>query len=442
MSTIFAVATPPGKSGVAIIRVSGEKAQQALDCFGVSKNLEPRKAKLCKLYLPTKYQLNGFKILDEALVLYFPGPNSFTGEDLIELHLHGSKAIIGLALQVLSEQPGFRMAEPGEYTKRAFFSGKMDLTKIDGLIDVINSDTTFQLCQAMRQMQGELEALYEGWRKELINILCHVEAHIDFPDEDLPETLVDIAQKTVDNLIIAIDKHIDDNKRGIRIREGVYVAILGSPNAGKSTLLNYLAQRDVAITSNIAGTTRDIIEVNLDLGGVAVTIADTAGIRNTNDEIEKIGVDKAIKNAKLADVKIVIFDATLPIEEDILKLIDEQTLVVANKIDLVEASEGFVEQCMQVSLSKNIGLNELLEELTNRVQAMVGVSSDPVITRERYRGYLVRCLEALKTFNLDLPIEIAAEELRYAADSIGKITGKIDVEEVLDEIFRNFCIGK
>jgi tRNA modification GTPase len=330
-ATIFALASGAGRAGVAVIRVSGSDAARAfLELTG--RNLpEARRMTLARLSDPRDKRL-----LDEALAAWFPGPDSFTGEDVVEFHLHGGRAVIAAILETLAALPGFRPAEPGEFTRRAFEKGKLDLTAAEGLADLVNAETEAQRRQAFRQMQGELGALYESWRNRLVRALAHLEASIDFSDEELPAGLLDGIAREATELRATIAAHLDDRRRGERLRDGIHVAILGAPNAGKSSLLNRLARRDAAIVSEIAGTTRDVVEVHLDLGGYPLVVADTAGLRDGGDPIEREGVRRARLRAEEADLKLAVFDAALwpAVDASTARMVDDSTIVVLNKTDL------------------------------------------------------------------------------------------------------------
>jgi tRNA modification GTPase len=435
--TIFALSTAPGKAGVAIIRISGPLAHETIKHFGYHAPIIARYATLVKLCSPETNAM-----IDEALVLYFPAPHSFTGEDIIELQCHGSRAVIAEIIDSLSAMPGLRLAHPGEFSRRAFTNGKMDLTRAEGLADLVDAETRAQHRQAVRQMSGELEQLYEHWRKQLIHILAFIEAYIDFPDEDLPPSVIKEVTDDVASLAHSLELHLADNRRGQKIRDGLYITIIGAPNVGKSSLINWLAKRDVAIVSHIAGTTRDIIEVHLDIGGYAVIISDTAGLRESSDEIENEGIRRAIERAHSADLKIALCDATLlpQIDAATEALIDEKTLVVYNKKDL--APLAIAPGTLAISLHTGEGANELLQRIEALAVDMLAESDSPVISRARHRKQVQLCLEQLQHFHLHKAIELAAEDLRIAAHCLGQITGTIDIETILDEIFASFCIGK
>ncbi len=438
--TIFALATPAGKSGVAIIRISGPDALNCLQHITVTDTLQPRKA-----YLRNLINLTTNQIIDKAVILTFPAPHSFTGEDIVELHIHGSRAVINILIKLLSNITNFRLANPGEFAKRAFLNGKMDLTSAEGLADLIDAETLVQQQQAMRQMQGELAKLYDHWKHSLIHVLALIEAYLDFPEDDIPEAVIEQVNNEVLSLKQAIANHLNDQHKGEILRRGIYVAILGAPNVGKSSLLNHLAKRDVAIVSNIAGTTRDVIEVNLDLAGYPVTIADTAGIRESQDIIEQEGISRALKKAADADIKIIILSAddSDSFSEEISSIIDKNTIIVLNKIDKDRTIKlPNLNNIVEISVNKNIGLDLLLQRLSLLIEKEFSPSVDPLITRERHRQYLNNCYEALCCFSLDNHLELACEDLRLAARALGQIVGIIDVETILDEIFINFCIGK
>jgi tRNA modification GTPase len=441
METIFALATPPGKSGIAVIRISGSKCNIVLHSLGISKLPLSRYAKLHKLYHPISQEL-----IDEALVIYFKAPASFTGEDSLELQLHGSRAVIVEIFDALSHIQGVRMARAGEFSFRAFENGKMDLTQSEALIDLIDAETKMQHRQALRQMSGALKNLYQQWRNDILKALGLIEAYIDFPDEDIPPLTQLNLKQLIAKIIEDIATHLNDKNRGEKLRHGIYVTIVGATNAGKSSLLNLLAKRDVAIVSDIAGTTRDLLEIKLDLAGYPFVISDTAGIRTTRNKIEQEGINRALSSANNADLKLAMFDASQKkLHQATLDLIDEQTIILFNKIDLANnftppKLKNLKSIALSVHLQQNIDL--LLEQLTNFAQNNFSPSSDPMITRTRHRQHLIAALLHLERFSLEMPIELAAEELRFAAEQLGKIMGKITVDEILGEIFSNFCIGK
>lgn len=431
--TIYAVSTPPGRGGVAVIRVSGSEAGSALDGLIAGDRPAPRVATLGVL----RHPLSG-EMLDKALALWFPAPRSFTGEDAAELHLHGGRAVVDGVLGALSTLPRLRIAEPGEFTRRAFTNGKMDLTEAEGLADLIDAETQAQRRQALDQMGGALGRLYEGWRRELIRVLAYLEADLDFPDEDLPEGVADQVRPKIIELLSAIDVHLADNRRGERLRSGVQIAILGPPNAGKSSLLNALAQRDVAIVSEIAGTTRDVIEVHLDLGGYPVILADTAGLRETSDAIEDEGVRRALRRAEAADLKLFLTDAR---EETPAEPVADGAILVFNKTDLAPGFQLPFPAACAVSVRTGAGLPVLLKLLEERVSSVIA-GPNVALTRARHREALEECRFSLsRSLEADLP-ELGAEDVRLATRALGRITGKVDVEDLLDVIFRDFCIGK
>jgi len=354
-------------------------------------------------------------------------------------------------LQALAGIPGLRPAEPGEFTRRAFENGKLDLTEAEAVADLVNADTAAQQRQALRQLSGELGRLYENWRLRLLRTLAHLEAFIDFPDEELPTNLVSELSTTITALIGEIDGHLADNRGGERLRDGIAIAILGPPNAGKSSLLNALARRDVAITAETAGTTRDVIEVHLDLGGYPVLLADTAGLRGAADQVEVEGVRRAVARAQTADLKLLVLDASNPLTEYSLVggFVDADTIVIANKMDIAGAHADWADRlggtgaALRLSVRTGEGMSELLGRLTTEIAArMPSAGAAPVITRARHRAALEECVTALRRYeNGKLP-ELAAEDLRVAARALGRITGRVDVEDILDVIFRDFCIGK
>ena len=441
--TIFALATAAGRAGVAMVRLSGPGAAAALrDLAGTLP--PPRRARHAQFRDP-----QGGELIDEGIALYFAGPASMTGEDVVELQLHGSRAVLAAVFAVLARRAGFRLAEPGEFTKRAFLNGKLDLTEAEAIADLVEAETAAQRRQAMRQLQGEFGRRCEEWRERLIAAQARLEAEIDFPEEALPAEQWVAARRAAAALRDEIAQELADDRRGERLRDGVSVAILGPPNAGKSSLMNALARRDVAITSHIAGTTRDVIEVALDLGGYPVVLADTAGLRDSADSIEEEGIRRARARAASADLKLVVLDATKLEEAAALKdLIDARTIVVLNKIDLVQESpvaradlvgDGGALYC---SATSGQGIAALIARLGAAVEEALNAGTAPLVTRARHREALEACVAALDRFAAAILPELAAEDLRRAARALGRITGRIDVEDMLDALFREFCIGK
>ncbi|NBO18769.1 MAG: tRNA uridine-5-carboxymethylaminomethyl(34) synthesis GTPase MnmE [Proteobacteria bacterium] len=432
--TIYALATPPGKSGVAVVRVSGPRARQVLvDLTGLAP--EPRKTHYAAFTAPKTGQ-----VIDRGLALYFAAPASFTGEEVAECHIHGGMAVIKSFLAVLAEQ-GLRYAEPGEFTRRAFLNGKMDLLEAEGLADLIEAETVQQKSQAERQMAGELSQYYTRLRTQMVAALAHLEAYIDFPDEDIPESVLTGLHDEVRGVMAAIGEALAGAARGERLREGLSIVILGAPNVGKSSLLNALARRDAAIVSPLAGTTRDLIEVPMDIAGYPAVVVDTAGIRESSELIEQEGIRRALARAEQADIRICVFDAqdwpqALPAWQ---REQGERTLLVVNKCDTRATP---VEGAIGVSVKTGQGMEVLLEAITQQVVAFFGGGGAPMITRARHRAQLLEALKYLENSLKPLPLELTCEELRLAAGAVGKITGVIQVDDVLDVIFSQFCIGK
>lgn len=453
MQTIYVLSTAPGKSGVAVIRISGMLARESLKTLGISTLPTPRVATLCSLR-------QAEEVIDKALVLYFPAPDSFTGEDVVELHCHGSRAIIRQLLAVLAAIPDYRMAEPGEFTRRAFLNGKMDLTAAEGLADLIDADTEAQARQAMRIMRGDASKFYEDLRKSVLHSLAFLEAYIDFPDEDIPDEVLRQVGDEIGAAKALITGQLGDNGMSEKIREGIYIAILGAPNAGKSSLLNMLAKRDVAIVSSIAGTTRDVIEVTLDIKGYPVILADTAGIREHGDVIEQEGIRRSLERAARADVKIVVLDAqevascrlqvaslSLPAtcNLQLATIIDSNTIVLMNKSDLATPDLSPINGITPIlfSVKERIGFEALIQVLEEKIEAIITPELS-FITRSRHRAHLTAALAHLERYAhaQGQGLELACEELRRAATEVGRITGTITSDEVLGHIFSSFCIGK
>ncbi|MCE9648063.1 MAG: tRNA uridine-5-carboxymethylaminomethyl(34) synthesis GTPase MnmE [Parvibaculum sp.] len=438
METIYALSSAGGRAGVAVIRVSGPATAAAVEALTGAKSPRAREATLRKISDPETGAA-----LDRGLVLWFEGPASFTGEDVAEFHIHGGRAVVAGVLGALGRLPGLRLAMAGEFTRRAFENGKLDLTEAEGLADLIDAETEAQRRQALRQMEGALGQLYESWRGRLIRILAYAEAEIDFADEELPGDLLWRLGPEIEALASEIQSHLDDGRRGERLRDGVEVAIVGPPNVGKSSLLNRLAGRDAAIVSDEAGTTRDVLEVRLDLGGVPVALADTAGLREAEGSVEKEGIRRGLAKAHSADLRLVMVAAKRGggVEGD-FELAQPGDLRIVNKTDV----GGGVEGALPISALSGEGIEALLATLTERVTALFGASENPVITRARHREGLEACgreLErALAGLRDDRSGELVAEDLRLAARSLGRITGRVDVEDLLDVVFRDFCIGK
>ena len=436
--TILALATGSLHAATALIRISGNGASRTANILGF---------KLPKQRLASVVILkDGGRKLDEALVIFFKGPRSYTGEDVMELHVHGGRAVIEAVINTLQKQGGFRIAEPGEFTKRAVLNGKMDLTKAEGINDLIQAETEAQRVQSFAQVDGALSEIAFGWREKAIKIAAHVEAYIDFPDEEIPESTLTGLGDEMSVLIRDIEKSLNDGRRGEILREGFRVAVIGPPNAGKSTLVNWLSKRPVSIISEQPGTTRDVLEASLDLGGYPVIIADTAGLRASTDPIENEGIKRAQEWAKTANSRLILLEPSTEagfLER--LKPNPECDLVVLNKIDLLPR-DFKKEQTLAISLKDEIGLDKLLNGLKKIVsKSMVG-QEPPVITRTRHREALQSCLNSIKSAKTALlsgeEPEIVAEELRAATKSLGRVVGAVDVEDLLDVVFGDFCIGK
>jgi tRNA modification GTPase len=434
--TIFALASGPGRGAIAVLRLSGP------DCGEVLRRIagglpRPRQASLRRLRAPGTAEA-----LDQALVLWFPGPASYTGEDSAELHLHGGPAVIAAVGAALAGC-GARPAEPGEFTRRAFLNGRLDLTAAEGIADLIAAETEAQRRQALRQADGALARLLEGWSVRLTRLLAHQEAAIEFADEDLPTDLGDRARAGAAALQAEIAAHLADGGQGERLREGVVVAILGAPNAGKSSLLNALAGRDAAIVSARAGTTRDVVEVRMVLAGVPVTLADTAGLRDAADEIEQEGIRRARRRAEEADLVLAVFASDAAPDAATLDWAARGAVVVVNKVDLAPAPPGIGGTTpLAVSALTGAGLSALRERLEAEARRLAGAGDAALLTRPRHRAALTEAAAWLaEAAAAPLP-ELASEALRAALRALGRLTGRVGVEEVLDIVFGEFCIGK
>jgi len=430
--TIFALATPPGKSGVAVLRISGKQALATLELLSGRGGWQPN-----QFHRATLKQPHNTRIIDEAMAVYFKGPKSFTGEDVVELHLHGSLAVIREVLGVLETLPDIRPAGRGEFTRRAMLNGKMDLVEVEGLADLIDAETSEQKNQALRQMQGEMSRFYERLRHEIITTLAHLEAYIDFPDEEIPESVLEGMDGEVRGVMEIIASTLAQHADGERIREGISIVILGAPNAGKSSLLNILAKKEAAIVSHHAGTTRDMIEVHLEIAGYPVILVDTAGLRESDHEIEAEGIRRAIERAANADIKLVLFDGTVEPDAASMALVDDEAIALFTKCDVVRHPRAG----MAISTKTGEGIDDLLEALESRITERFS-GEGAIITRSRHRGLLNQSHGHLQRFFTVQELELKCEELRRAATLIGKITGKITVDDVLDVIFSQFCIGK
>jgi len=434
IETIFALSSARGKAGVSVFRLSGSRSLKIAKSLACSTlELVPRTLSLVKLKDPeTKEEI------DDAMLVYFKSPASFTGEDVIEIHTHGSIAVTKMLTEAILKQEGVRYAEAGEFTKRSVLNGKMDLTSAEGLIDLINSETILQQKQALNQMRGALFERSDEWRSQLVEIMSLVEAFIDFPDEEIPEEVLTKAEVKISKIHKSLQAYLNDKRKGERLRNGLKLTIYGKPNVGKSSLLNYLSKREVAIVSDISGTTRDIIETHLDIGGYPIILTDTAGIHeHTKDAIEIEGIKRAKQAIDEADIKIHMQDARefLSVAE-----VEQDTIYVINMTDLkpIDESEDYV----KISVKKQIGLEVLLEQISQKAESLAGTGEGAVITNNRQRIAMKKTLEALERVNLRGDIVLAAEDIRLASRQLAILIGKIDVEDVLEKVFSTFCIGK
>ena len=446
--TIFALASGPGRAGVAVLRISGPKSHDVIMQL-VGSTIEPRKAALRLLHDPVTSES-----IDRVLLLWFPAPNSFTGEDIVEIHCHGSRAVVARLLTLLASFDDFRLAEPGEFARRSFEHGKLDLTAIEGLADLINAETEGQRRQALRQSEGELGALYESWREQILTGNALIEAMIDFSDEeDITQSVGVQITEIVEKLYRSISDHLTlSGRRGEQMRDGFRMVIAGAPNVGKSSLLNVLAKRDAAIVTSEPGTTRDIIEVHLTIGDFPVLVMDTAGIRETKGVVEKEGIKRAIE--RLSDADLVLWLETEDILDQDTSILNsilseqgsENVWRILSKADLREnKSENLPNHIdMAISSKTNCGLSALIEKIEGLLSSNDTLQSSPLITRARHRVEVIAAQTALSDFmsgSLD-EAELRAEDLRQAANALGRLTGRIDVEELLGKIFGEFCIGK
>ncbi len=432
-NTIYALSSAPGKAGVSVVRISGSNAKDIFSIFGIAIPL-PNQFKLARL---TNAKTG--EAIDNAMVTYFKAPRSFTGEDVVELHIHGGNAIKDLIFKILSQQDHFVYAEAGEFTKRAFLNGKLDLLEIEGMADLINADTEFQRKQAFDQMDGKLSNLYNKWKKQIVKNLSYLEATIDFVEEEIPENLLNEQLNEIKTLIHELDIHLNDSNKGERLRDGFHIIIAGPPNTGKSSLLNHLSNRDIAIVSSQAGTTRDSIDAYLNIAGFPVVITDTAGIRKGRSSIEDIGIERARTKISEADLVLWLMDSSKKNNQPAPENIKDKVIEVWAKNDISIHKNKEV----SISTKKDTGITQLIDIIEKNVKKGCRTEGN-FITKSRHRDaiekvrhYLISSLEHKKN-----DIELVSEDLRSAINSLGIITGNVDVEDLLDVIFTDFCIGK
>ncbi len=432
--TIFALSTASGVAGLAVVRVSGHLALTALKTISRKSHFDPN-----VLTRTSFYDSENGNLIDRGLAVYFAKPKSFTGEDVVEFHIHGGRATVDLLLKTLTRINQLRLAEPGEFSKRAFINNKMDLTAIEAMGDLINAQTELQHNQALSQMDGSLNKLYLSWRKSLIELVAYLEADIDFAEEDIPDDVLKNINEKIEKLLVEMKEHINQRNQGEILRDGYRVAIVGTPNVGKSSLINLLANRDVAIVSDREGTTRDALEVRLNIAGFPVVFTDTAGLRKTSDEIEKKGIEITQKKIDEANLVIELFD-------DPTKLnFHDERLTILNKCDLHNKENKTYDRAINISVTTGDGIDHLIKQISDKVSNNFGSYSDTIPTKTRYILGVQNSIQSLlnaKTIDLKNNSELMVEELRLAIQEIGKITGHVDVEEYLEVIFKDFCIGK
>ena len=440
---IYALSSGRGPCGIAIIRISGKDAFQVCKNLTQLKELKSNEVNYCKFYDPKSSNI----IDPEALLLWFPAPNSYTGDDLAEFHVHGSNAVINSLLRILSAQDNCRLAEPGEFTKIAFQNDKMDLLKAESIADLIHSETELQRQQAAKLVQGNASNYYNDLREKLIKALSYIEAKIDFAEGDLPEKVLKEVHKSIKDIHKDIQQILENNKVGEKIRDGFKVSIIGEVNAGKSSLLNLLSKREVAIVSEEEGTTRDVIETFLNIDGYPVILADTAGIREAKNEVEKKGISLALGKSKESDLNIIMIDnSSKVVNHKIKDLINEDSIVLLNKSDIKDnQNHKFDADTILVSVRENKNIDIFIKKLKKKLSNKFTLNNSILITRERHRSKLNECLKEIDNFlnkDQNKDIELAAEDLRMATRHLGSIVGKVDVEEILGSIFKDFCIGK
>jgi len=442
--TIYALSSGPGTSGVAIIRISGPETSEVIKSLTGREIPVPRMATLRKIN-----NINTSELIDEGLILWFPSPGSYTGEDMAEIHVHGSKAVVLAIQKEISKIKNCRLAEPGEFTKLAFQNGKINLLKAESIADLISAETEIQRLQAVKIMKGKSSEKFNELREKLLKLLSFIEAKIDFPEEDLPEENLKKIKQDSSDVLNKINKILNDQKVGEIIREGFKIAIVGPTNAGKSSLLNNLSNREVAIVSETAGTTRDVVETHLNIDGYPVIISDTAGIRDSKNEIEKKGIKLSLNKAENADLKLVVVDAkSIDLTGFLNDLLKNDAILVVNKSDLLKGKldpEVSKLNHVLISLKDNLNIDKLILKIKNNLKNKFISDEDILITRERHRQHLIQCVDYLKNFldkNDKNDFDKAAEDLRLATRHLGMIVGKVDVEEILGSIFNDFCIGK
>lgn len=427
------------KSSLVIFRISGDSSFDILPIFGINKKLKHRKSTLCNINDPIDNS-----IIDQSLITCFEAPNSYTGQNVIEISCHPSPFIVKKITEIILKTKNFRYAKEGEFTKLALLNNKIDLIQAEAILDIINSKTKSQHKQAISQLSGEYSMIYKNWRDKIIDIIANFESVIDFPDEDLPLEIINNAQKEIKYLIIEISNQLQ-NYSGQKIKDGISIVILGEPNVGKSSLMNYLNQKDLSIISNIAGTTRDIVESHIDIGGYEVIISDTAGIRDSDNPIEQEGISRAIKKSEEADIKIIMLESS-NLKLDNLKFYDPNSIILINKIDLKEPN--ITEKLAKlnpilISLQEKTNLNQIFDQIKEIIPNIIHNSDqNSIITNQRHRDSLEKILYDLKNIDFSDNIEITAEKLRSITNNISQITGEIGVDDILDVIFSKFCIGK
>tara|TARA_B100001093_G_scaffold492857_1_gene534417 strand:- start:15873 stop:17198 length:1326 start_codon:yes stop_codon:yes gene_type:complete len=439
---IYALSSGRGPSGIAIVRLSGKSIMAICKKITKLQKIGENSLNFCKIVDPNNNQV----VDPESIMIWFSKPNSYTGEDLAEFHIHGSNAVINLLLKILSKEDNCRLAEPGEFTKRAFLNNKIDLVKAESIGDLIHSETELQREQATKLIQGNASKYYINFREKLIKSLSYIEAKIDFAEDDLPEKLLNEVFKSIREIQKDIQNIIEDNKIGEKIRDGFLVSITGEVNAGKSSLLNLLSKREVAIVSEQEGTTRDVIETYLNLDGYPIIFADTAGIRESKNEIEKKGIALALSKSREADLNIIMIDnSSHRVNNQIKNMINKDSIILLNKSDIKnEANFKFDEKTILVSVKENKNIDNLIEMIKEKISKKI-TTNNVLITRERHRIKLEDCLKEIDKFlkkDLSKDIELAAEDLRMATRHLGSLVGKVDVEEILGSIFKDFCIGK
>jgi len=450
LDTIFASASSIGLSAIKTIRISGGESKEVFKLLTKNKKLKARYSNLINLY-----DIKNSSLIDKAIVVWFPAPKTYTGEDMLEINIHGGSSVLEHLIENLLLIKSVREAYPGEFTKRAFRNNKIDFLEAEGIMDLIHAETKFQKSLAISQMNGSLSKIFKKWNKKLLKLLAHYEGQIDFPEDEIPRNVQEKVILQVIDLTKEIEFFLSDNKRGDIIREGIEIVVVGKPNVGKSSLVNQIAKRDISIISKTSGTTRDIIEVKINLSNIPIILSDTAGLKKKpKNNIEKEGISRSKRKIKNCNLKLLVIDSSKNLEKEFFKLICNKTIIVLNKIDLLKKKEivnkinyltkNYSNKILIISAKKGEGINNLLKEIEKFIKDKYKnvFFGEPSLTRVRHRACLKKCYTNLKKINNNKNPELNAEDLRLSINALGKVTGEFDVEKMLDIVFKDFCIGK